>query len=380
MRLLSIGIQGFRSIAQADLVECGALNVLIGKNNSGKSNILSAIQLVFDFLNSASLVATTQPPISNTTDWFQRDGNAPIIISASLQLTETEMEELRNAISGEAPQMKNALDDVSDVTTIECELTFYRNPNLIGYLSRISFGGKPDVPARMIFTLGRDAAEEIAKRDQEARELRRQLIGIARVSAGVDADDWASIRDRSPSSRIPRSRMAPGISDELNSIAVNMVRTAESYEDFKDRLSAYASEVRGRQSSLLSAESETKFGTFSGEAAVVPKYVSMIIGLISGQKLHHLSEQRTPIGTDEANRILRLKTSRGQNQVRNDLQDSVVELLGVQIDAFSGDTPSARTVASSRTATMDAELDVDEFLVQVNGSRYPRSATTDTGL
>jgi putative ATP-dependent endonuclease of the OLD family len=123
MRLSSIGIQGFRSIAQADLAQCGALNVLIGKNNSGKSNILSAIQLVFDFLGSASLVATTHPPVSNATDWFQRDSNAPVIISASLQLTDAEMEKIRNAISAEAPQVKNALDDVSNITTIECQLT-----------------------------------------------------------------------------------------------------------------------------------------------------------------------------------------------------------------------------------------------------------------
>jgi hypothetical protein len=148
-----------------------------------------------------------------------------------------------------------------------------------------------------------------------------------------------------------------------------MIRSSESYEDFKDRLSSYASEVRGRLSNLLSTESEIKFETFSGEATVVPKYVATIVELISDLRMHHLSEQRTPIGPEEANRILRLKTSRGQSQVLRDLQDSVTELLGVQIDAFSSDIDeSSIERQSARGSAMAAELDVDEFLVQVNGS------------
>src|SRR5262245_5355740 len=104
MRLGTIQVQGFRSIAQAELGHCGALNVLIGKNNSGKSNILSAIQLAFGFLKDSSLVATTKPPVSEVTDWFQRDLDAPVIITILLELTDEEMEKACLAISSEAPQ------------------------------------------------------------------------------------------------------------------------------------------------------------------------------------------------------------------------------------------------------------------------------------
>jgi hypothetical protein len=234
----------------------------------------------------------------------------------------------------------------------------------------MSFGGQQNDPAHTIFSLKRDAAEEIAKRDQEARELRHQLSGTERASIRFDADDWGMIRERgSARLGVARSRLGPGLSEELNSMISNMVRTSESYEDFKDRLSSYASEVRGRLSTLLSTESEIKFETFSGEATIVPRYVATIVGLISKLKMHHLSEQRVPIGPDEANRILRLKTSRGQSQVLRDLQDSVTELLGVQIDAFSSDIEESSTVRpSARASAMAAELDVDEFLVQVNGS------------
>ena len=279
------------------------------------------------------------------------------------------MEGIREAISSEAPQMRNALEEVSGVSVIECQLTFYRDPHLLGFLSRMSFGEHQNAPAHMIFSLTRGAAEEIAKRDQEARALRLQLRGIERVSVRVDSDDWVVFRERSPSRTVPRPRLAPGISDETNSAVLNMIRTSESYEDFKDRLSGYASEIRGRLSNLLVAEGQLKFETFSGEATVVPGYVAMIIELISNLKLHHLSEHREPIGADEANRILRLKTSRGQSQLLRDLQGSVSELLGVQIDAFSSDADSGRVSnVSGRASAVAAELDVDEFLVQVNGS------------
>jgi predicted ATP-dependent endonuclease of OLD family len=46
MRIRSIEMRRFRSIESASLQACGGLNVLIGKNNAGKSNVLAAIELV----------------------------------------------------------------------------------------------------------------------------------------------------------------------------------------------------------------------------------------------------------------------------------------------------------------------------------------------
>jgi putative ATP-dependent endonuclease of OLD family len=43
MILKSVKVSGLRSIDETALLGCGALNILIGKNNAGKSNILSAI-------------------------------------------------------------------------------------------------------------------------------------------------------------------------------------------------------------------------------------------------------------------------------------------------------------------------------------------------
>jgi putative ATP-dependent endonuclease of the OLD family len=364
VKVSSIDVRGFRSIDHAALSECGALNVLIGKNNSGKSNLLSAMQIFFGFLKESTLVASAKPPIGEATDWFERKTEDPVILTASLALTEDEMAQVRAAISNEAPQMRRAIEEVSSVTSLECELIFYRRPRLLGYISRISFDGQGGDGTRSIFGLTREAATEFVDRDQTLREFQAQLVGIERLSLRFDADNWRLFKDReaSGSSGSLVRALLSDYPEDLNAALTSMIRSAESYDEYRDRLSTFTSEIRGRISELHSAETRLEFQTFSGESRAVPKYVSTIVNLIANQKVHHLLEQRKPIGQGEASRILRLKTSRGQGHVLKDIQNTVAELLGVEIDAFSSDSPP------TRTSGMSAELDVDDFLVQVNGS------------
>jgi putative ATP-dependent endonuclease of the OLD family len=47
MVLQSVLIKNFRSSESLTMEGCSRLNVLIGKNNAGKSNILSALHAVF---------------------------------------------------------------------------------------------------------------------------------------------------------------------------------------------------------------------------------------------------------------------------------------------------------------------------------------------
>lgn len=138
MRLISIHIEGYRSVADSSLEDCGNLNVLIGKNNAGKSNLLSAVELFFRFLDSPTLVATMTPPVSAPTDWFSNGESTDITITALLGLSDMEVSNLHGAIASEAPQMRNALDDLASIRTVECELKFDRTTSL-GYVRRISF-------------------------------------------------------------------------------------------------------------------------------------------------------------------------------------------------------------------------------------------------
>ena len=56
MQIETIHILNFRSIDRISLLDCGGFNVLIGKNNAGKSNVLLAIGLFFQALRGAQPV------------------------------------------------------------------------------------------------------------------------------------------------------------------------------------------------------------------------------------------------------------------------------------------------------------------------------------
>jgi predicted ATP-binding protein involved in virulence len=79
MYIEAISIKRFRSIREVELTNCGGLNVLIGKNNAGKSAILSAIEAFFISLGKCSVV-NIAPAIGKEIDFFEKD-TAQLIVS-----------------------------------------------------------------------------------------------------------------------------------------------------------------------------------------------------------------------------------------------------------------------------------------------------------
>jgi putative ATP-dependent endonuclease of OLD family len=76
----------------------------------------------------------------------------------------------------------------------------------------------------------------------------------------------------------------------------------------------------------------------------------------------YLRERREPIGQVEAEKLLSLKIRRGGPEVLRGIQETVSALLGVQVDAFQSGPPRRGREGGA------AEMDVDNFLVEVNGS------------
>ncbi|MFE5580026.1 ATP-dependent endonuclease [Kitasatospora sp. NPDC056531] len=364
MRIESITAAGFRSIRNASLNECGELNVLIGKNNSGKSNILAAIQTFFEFFTLEGRVATPSPRLNSDNDWHQKDIGGQINISATLDLTPEELDELKESIATEAPQVRNALLSADLTSFITVELSFTPPPRTVGYISLIRFGGPSDRDAGIIYSARTDSATQIAENLTILEESAEIIELIDRISTDVDEDYWRRLRDYG---QIPGSaRYAPTrMPDTLRTMArsaPNLKEFQASCRDYYDRLTERIDAV-GRQ------ELDAPVQTFSGSATVIPEYVTSVVRKIAELRVHSLSEQRNPIGQKEASRILKLKTSRGQGDVLRGIQSVVAGLLGVQIDAFSSDTPQpSRQTRTVRPDGIPAELDVDDFLVQLNGS------------
>lgn len=365
MRLQTLRIENFRSINTASLVECGDLNVLIGKNNSGKSNILTAVKFFFDFFKSGGNVATIAPGVRRITDFHERNLDRAVNVTGTLHLRKEEMDDLKESIATEAPQVRNALFSSDHGKDITIQLTFLQEPIPVGYISSIVFGSDVAERASIIFAMGSDSAVEVARRMHRSNTAFGEIDAIENLSNRLDAEYWPRSR---PGGERPNA-VSPMIRHVIEQIGTHsteltrIVRSSSSYTDFQRTCQNRVQELKAKISEITSSGIENPVSTFSGDATEIPEYVSTLVRQISELGVHHLSEQRKPIGQEEAARILKLKTSRGQGEVLRGLQAVVSGLLGVQIDAFSSDDQHIR-----RGLGVAAELDVDEFLVQVNGS------------
>ncbi|MCC5632787.1 ATP-binding protein [Nostoc sphaeroides CHAB 2801] len=112
MKLENVIIKRFRSIEDAELADCGEFNVLIGKNNSGKSSALSAINAFFKCINNGE-VLTLNPNVGKEIDFFNKQAQLPIEINIIFSLALAERDVLIRDIVAEAPQMKNAVDGIN---------------------------------------------------------------------------------------------------------------------------------------------------------------------------------------------------------------------------------------------------------------------------
>ncbi|MGW0197735.1 ATP-dependent nuclease [Nonomuraea sp. NPDC003201] len=371
MRLTSIEIENFRSVERAALDSCGALNVLIGKNNAGKSNLLVALHRFFDFFKDESAASPDLPYLTIDTEAYQRNTSVPGKIVARLTPSDKESQALRAKIADEAPQMRNALEEIPSDATIECELVLQQHPKEVAYISRIEFVSSDKTHnerrgTHLIYSVDIEAATDLATR---VRDISRLLDDSRRLSTRhiIDPEEWRMSRDRERTSRLAARRFIARFetSSETTGQIEQLYYSASTYEEFVTSIRDLASSLEDQAARLREASSKSRIQTFAGETNSVPGYMQTLISMIARMKVHYLTESRSPIGEAEARRILDLKTSRGRSDMLGRIQALVESLLGVRIDAFTADRP----VRSARSEPeIPAEIDVDDFLVQVNGS------------
>jgi putative ATP-dependent endonuclease of OLD family len=373
MRLETVTIKGFRSIDNVEVAECGDFNVLIGKNNSGKSNILAAIDAFFSSIRNGNVV-TLNPPIRQEIDFFNRNTEAPIQITLAFSLLLSERDALTRDIVSEAPQMSNAVDGIDPSLWLSVTLNITPPPNNFGYVSKIALGGttKPGTkhpdPERIMLRVNDEAALGLRDRFAGSRKLESEAQNMRRALDIVDPVSWRRFsRARGDAEELPIEMMVPptlarsGVMTDIETVLTEV----DSYEEFTREVGSL---ISAREDQAASVRNEplgtTSIGTFAGEESSIPSYVQNLLRRISELKVLHLADRREQIGAREAQQLLRLKVRRGRTEVFNSIQETVGALLGVRVDVFESedDRPTSR-----RTET-PAEMDVDEFLVEVNGS------------
>jgi energy-coupling factor transporter ATP-binding protein EcfA2 len=366
MFLESIRVANYRSIENLTLVPCGAFNVLIGKNSSGKSNILTSIDAFFASIRPT--VINTNPPVGDQIDFFQRKTETPIAIAATFQLSKEERSQLLNEIADEKPQVRNLLDNIEPDLRLSVDVLIKSDSSKrFAFVQCIRLLPRDVEDGHLLFEVSGPSAEELYETQLKLEQSAGVEEALERFVRVFDSDEYSTSRGRRRDVGIPsldyRLRQAFGGGDippGIMSKVISLFQSSENYNSFVTSINALGQDTSAEVQKLSSRPIAAPIKTLSGEERIVPDYVNRLLVRIFETKILHFRERRVPIGSEEAKRLLQLKVRRGGTEQLARIQSTVTELLGVRVDAFEG-TPGRR-------GEVTAELDVDQFLIQVNGS------------
>ncbi len=271
-------------------------------------------------------------------------------------------------IIADAPQLKNAVDGLETFLDLQATLRILPPPKNFGFVSKlrigpnIGLGNGTEPPAKEVLSLSDEAAFELYDHLSASGQQRAD----SEVMLRIDDDDVRSLKSESRRTSIesflrfrPRTPATFPPSRELVSTLEKIIKSNSAEEAYQE-IQALAARKQEEAEAALNAPLRNKIGTFAGEETAIPTYVRNLVERLSELKVVYEREARKPIGRDEAKRLLDLKISRKGPEVHRKIQQAVNALLGVQIDAFQGE--------SLVRGEPVAELDVDNFLVQANGS------------
>jgi putative ATP-dependent endonuclease of OLD family len=365
MLLSNVAIKNFRSIADAAIPNIGAMNVLIGQNNAGKSALLDAIDGMFDALRGGAPV-TVGSTLSHNNNYHNRGLSLPIDIEAEMILSQDERSQLVAEIATANPQVKNAAEQLPTDLTIRVMLRTEHEQKCTWVRSLTAVDASSGASEAVLFEQTRASAVEIADRLERLHSADDARDQINRFFRSFDRSDWEMLKrspEHSPSLSFLTDRYIRKNSPAVVSKISNAWAIAESLDDFRSRVLDEAQQEQDAARALASSSLETPVKTFGGDSSDVPHYATALLRRIGATSVLHLSEQRRPVGHEEADRLLKLKVRRGGTETLRTIQETIRSLLNVEVDAYEGER-TGRTVDRA----LAAEMDVDNFLVQMNGS------------
>jgi putative ATP-dependent endonuclease of the OLD family len=214
VKLSAVRVRNFRSLQDTGIDNIDDFNVLIGKNNSGKSNFLSAINAFFQILSNESLVSS-RPIIGNSADFSKSHPNVPISICARFLPSEHEISQLLTAMREERPQIRTALDALPHELSLSIELRILPPPSGYSFVKVVALADlSNDQKSWTLLKIGRESSYALYRNYQEDQAARLYQQSITRAISRIDEDDWRRLREaRASENFMYRSLFDPGFAD-----------------------------------------------------------------------------------------------------------------------------------------------------------------------
>ncbi len=367
MSVRSVQIRGFRSIASSGLEECGGLNVLIGKNNAGKSNVLSAIELMLLHLKGGRISGNwpTNRPKREFTDSNEA---TPLRVGVEFDLSADISEGLRIRLTKEAPHLERSIEQLKSHSTVVfivagatdgSDAYLFIEQMAVGRLT--SKGEDIATEGIRLLSVTKPVAQELYRNLVSARALRSDVQVLEEfLSASRPPLDFIIQQPKERRVTVLQpygyaSRMRPETFRQFS----QRLASATSTDEIETAMGQLVAETREKAEVAEKRETEGALSAFAGDSKSVPAYAEWLIEQFGNIAYLHIKERKQEIGREEAQTLLRLKIRRGPDRLGT-IQQTVKTLLGVKVDAFE-----AENATPGRGL---AELDVDDFLVEANGA------------
>ena len=331
---------------------------------------MSAIDAFFTAVSNGEII-TLNPSINDELDFYRKNYDSPAEVSITFSLKEEEIAELTDSIIEDSPQLTNAVGDLDSDLRLNVQISFILRPRPYACISRISLTPPKDRSnnvdlERILLRIDKGAAASLESKQRQYQNLERRITEIGDLLNSIDRDDWSRLRRdqgvHPPLYRYLARRRRTPIDNDTQQLLETAIDDSSTYDDFRNALEAEIETLTRHTENFGKNELDQEYvQTFAGIDTSVPPYVLKILKKLSEVKVLNVTVDRTPIGREEARKLLNLKMQRGGQEPLRRIQETVLALLGVQIDAFAGDQ-------RVRTGETLAELDVDDFVVEVNGS------------
>jgi len=361
MRLIGLKIQNFRSVQQLSLNNLGNFNVFIGKNNAGKSTVINAINHFFSMMD-ISLVTE----VFSKDDFRNKKLDKPIAVSGSLIFNPNELNhenEFFNTMTEEYPQLIAAVENLKKLKVINLYTKGFYNSDFGGtfsYIERITLSDKcpfdsEEIEETILFSIDENGINEFVEKALKKKEL---SINIKQMNSALERFEASDYKRASDRGTVPRFGRYKDVFDRLN----DLLEKSNDYQDFRKLA---LEDVENFEKKLLEVENsslQNEFTLFSGVSKQVPKHIQKLLGIIKEIVILRELHRKEEIDQDDAEQLLRLKNKRGKGEKYTKLQKTVEDLLGATIGAYTSDEEDDT-----------AEIDIDDFLVDLNGTGIKES-------
>ncbi|NET46048.1 ATP-dependent endonuclease [Okeania sp. SIO2B3] len=187
MRLHSVKIKRLRSIEEVELKDCGDFNVLIGKNNAGKSSILLAIDTFFECIKDGNII-TFNPTLKKEIDFFNKETDSSIEIVVTFGLDSNDKKDLMKVIN-EATQMKNPVDKIKSAKQLLITLNITPPPITYSLVTQIKLiGSYIDDDGTVILTIDDSTAQELYAESLQYRNKIKYAEEVYRVISEINVN------------------------------------------------------------------------------------------------------------------------------------------------------------------------------------------------